>query len=188
MDFSVPNLGMMSVPVPMPVPLAPFDFGPDAFPDLPPKRIIGIDITFTSAGKPPIRRSFLRSQFKSVHLGREPAEISGVANAFARTDVVPPVMSRKHAEILFAHDEPQVKDIGSYHGTYFQAGGQRLIPHKPYQLLDGSVLEFGKSVTKDDKAHEPLMATIKFIREPDRPVRIQRMPSFSFSPGSPPRR
>lgn len=31
--------------------------------------------------------------------------MSGVANAFARTDVVPPVMSRKHAEILFAHDE-----------------------------------------------------------------------------------
>ena len=48
-------------------------------------------------------------------------------------------------------EQPQVKDIGSYHGTYFQAGGQRLVPHKPYQLLDGSVLEFGKSVTKDDK-------------------------------------
>lgn len=126
-------------------------------------------------------------------------------------------------------EQPQVKDIGSYHGTYFQAGGQRLIPHKPYQLLDGSVLEFGKSVTKDDKvrtqsaltsrtsfsswfyfcwqAHEPLTATIKFIREPDHPVRAQRyvcwvrvgsdfdgflgvdrMPSFPFSPGSPPRR
>ena len=36
--------------------------------------------------------------------------MSGVANAFARTDVVPPVMSRKHAEILFAHDE--VSQVG----------------------------------------------------------------------------
>ena len=36
--------------------------------------------------------------------------MSGVANAFARTDVVPPVMSRKHAEILFAYDE--VSQVG----------------------------------------------------------------------------
>lgn len=53
--------------------------------------------------------------------------------------------------VWFGGGQPQVKDIGSYHGTYFQAGGQRLVPHKPYQLVDGSVLEFGKSVTKDDK-------------------------------------
>jgi len=184
MDF-LPT-GGMSMPMTMPS----FGLGPDpSFPDLVPhKRIIGIDITFTSAGKPPIRRSFLRSEFKAVHLGREPAEISGVANAFARTDVVPPVMSRKHAEIMFSQDAPEVVDIGSYHGTYFQGIGQRLVPNKPYLLWDGSVLEFGKSVTKDDKAHEPLMATIKFIHESDRVGRLVRESSGLFSPASPPRR
>jgi hypothetical protein len=119
MDFGVPNGGMSSMPMTMPS----FGLGPDpSFPDLVSHKrsmqsihihphpadqvatVIGIDITFTSAGKPPIRRSFLRSEFKAVHLGREPAEISGVANAFARTDVVPPVMSRKHAEIMFSQD------------------------------------------------------------------------------------
>jgi hypothetical protein len=44
-----------------------------------------------------------------------------------------------------------VVDIGSYHGTYFRASGQRLVANRPYQLADGLVLEFGKSVTKDDK-------------------------------------
>ena len=34
MDFSVPNLGMMS----MPMPLAPFELGPETFLDIPPKR------------------------------------------------------------------------------------------------------------------------------------------------------
>ncbi|KAG9082094.1 hypothetical protein FS749_007112, partial [Ceratobasidium sp. UAMH 11750] len=164
-----------------------------AFPEISHKRVIGIDITFNCAGKPPIRRSFLRSEFRAVHLGREPADACGVANAFARGDVVPPVMSRKHAEIMWVHDAPQVMDIGSYHGTYFQGVGQRLMPNKPYPLWDGSVLEFGKSVTKDDKAHEPLMATIKFIHEVDRlglglMTRPPREPSGLFSPSSPPRR
>lgn len=49
-------------------------------------------------------------------------------------------------------------DIGSYHGTYFRASGQRLIVNKPYLLADGLVLEFGKSVTKDDKVR-PLLPT-----------------------------
>ncbi|KAG8742559.1 hypothetical protein FRC10_001273 [Ceratobasidium sp. 414] len=164
-----------------------------AFPEISHKRVIGIDITFNCPGKPPIRRSFLRSEYRAVHLGREPADACGVANAFARGDIVPPVMSRKHAEIMWVHDAPQVMDIGSYHGTYFQGVGQRLMPNKPYPLWDGSVLEFGKSVTKDDKAHEPLMATIKFIHEVDRlglglMTRVPREPSGLFSPSSPPRR
>ncbi|KAF8752936.1 hypothetical protein RHS01_07292 [Rhizoctonia solani] len=44
--------------------------------------------------------------------------------------------------------------------TYFRSNGQRLVANRLYQLTDGLVLEFGKSVTKDDKAHEPLLATI----------------------------
>ncbi|QRV95684.1 FHA domain protein [Ceratobasidium sp. AG-Ba] len=168
------------------------------FSEMPHMRVIGINITFTSPGKPQIRRSFLRSEFKSIHLGREPADACGVANAFARGDVVPPVMSRKHAEIVWVHDAPQVMDIGSYHGTYFRGVAQRLMPNKPYPLWDGSILEFGKSVTKDEKAHDPLTATIEFIREADRMSiglgsgmgvgRAQKDPSGLFSPSSPPRR
>ncbi|CEL57105.1 hypothetical protein RSOLAG1IB_08337 [Rhizoctonia solani AG-1 IB] len=153
-------------------------------------RIIGIEITFTCAGLEPIQRSFFRSEWNIVHLGREPAEISGVANAFMRSDVVPPVMSRKHAEIMLNGETPQVVDIGSYHGTYFRSNGERLIANRPYQLTDGLVLEFGKSVTKDDKAHEPLLATINFIRESDR-IRFRitsREQSSLLSPPSPPRR
>jgi hypothetical protein len=66
--------------------------------------VIGIDITFTCPGTDTIRRSFFRSEWNAVHLGREPAEVSGVANAFMRSDVVPPVMSRKHAEIMLASE------------------------------------------------------------------------------------
>ncbi|EUC64511.1 epsin-like protein, putative [Rhizoctonia solani AG-3 Rhs1AP] len=167
-----------------------FGLGPDPSGNLTVNRVIGVNITFTCAGLEPIQRSFFRSEWNSVHLGREPAEISGVANAFMRSDVVPPVMSRKHAEIILAGDTPQVMDIGSYHGTYFRSNGQRLIANQPYQLADGLVLEFGKSVTKDDKAHEPLLATIKFIRESDRGrFRIaSRHLSSLLPPSSPPRR
>ncbi|KAF8699502.1 FHA domain, partial [Rhizoctonia solani] len=149
------------------------------------RAVIGIDIKFTCAGLEPIQRSFFRSEWNVVHLGREPADTSGVANAFMRSDVVPPVMSRKHAEIMLNGDTPQVMDIGSYHGTYFRSNGQRLVANRLYQLTDGLVLEFGKSVTKDDKAHEPLLATINFIRESDR---IHREQSSLLSPPSPPRR
>lgn len=167
-----------------------FGLGPDPSGNPSVNRVIGINITFTCAGLEPIQRSFFRSEWNSVHLGREPAEISGVANAFMRSDVVPPVMSRKHAEILLAGDTPQVMDIGSYHGTYFRSNGQRLVANQLYQLADGLILEFGKSVTKDDKAHEPLLATIKFIRESDRGrFRIaSRELSSLFPPSSPPRR
>ncbi|CAE6497392.1 unnamed protein product [Rhizoctonia solani] len=144
-------------------------------------RVIGIDIIFTCSGLEPIHRSFFRNEWNSVHLGREPADTSGVANAFMRSDVVPPVMSRKHAEIILAGDTPQVMDIGSYHGTYFRSNGQRLVANQLYQLADGLVLEFGKSVTKDDKAHEPLLATIKDISllPPSSPPRRFCVPSDS---------
>ncbi|CAE6463170.1 unnamed protein product [Rhizoctonia solani] len=167
-----------------------FGFGPDPSSNPNVNRVIGIDIIFTCADLEPIHRSFFRSEWNSVHLGREPADISGVANAFLRSDVVPPVMSRKHAEIMLAGDTPQVVDIGSYHGTYFRSTGQRLVANRPYQLADGLVLEFGKSVTKDDKAHEPLLATIKFIRESDRGrFRIaSREQASLLPPSSPPRR
>ncbi|CUA74353.1 hypothetical protein RSOLAG22IIIB_05517 [Rhizoctonia solani] len=166
-----------------------FGLGPDACSEPNVNRVIGINITFSCAGLEPIQRSFFRSEWNSVHLGREPAEISGVANAFMRSDVVPPVMSRKHAEIILVGDTPQVMDIGSYHGTYFRSNGQRLVVNQPYQLADGLVLEFGKSVTKDDKAHEPLLATIKFIRESDRGrFRIASREISLLPPSSPPRR
>lgn len=157
-------------------------------------RVIGINIKFTCSGKPLCERSFMRNDYKVIHLGREPADACNVANAFVRGEVVPPVMSRKHAEIVWIHDVPQVMDIGSYHGTYFRDRDERLVVNQPYELRDGSVLEFGKSVTKDDKAHEPLQATIQFIREVDRMAmglgfgRAQKEPSGLFSPASPPRR
>ncbi|KAJ1303908.1 hypothetical protein OPQ81_008320 [Rhizoctonia solani] len=168
----------------------PFGLGPDPSGNPNINRVIGVDIIFTCVGFEPIHRSFFRSEWNSIHLGREPTDISGVANAFLRSDVVPPVMSRKHAEIMLAGDTPQVVDIGSYHGTYFRSNGQRLIANRPYQLTDGLILEFGKSVTKDDKAHEPLLATIKFIRESDRGrFRIaSREQSSLLPPSSPPRR
>lgn len=75
--------------------------------------------------------------------------------------ILSPYVSRNHVQVWRCGDFWFIKDLGSVNGTYISSDDQvhSLDPHKPYQLIEGSVVALGVNpavwVTKQSYMDDP---------------------------------
>ncbi|KAI0058612.1 hypothetical protein BV25DRAFT_1994116 [Artomyces pyxidatus] len=133
--------------------------------------VTGIALSIPKRGDEPSQTlRFFRSRTSVVHIGRAPASNIGrdreVDNALFRC----PVISRRHAKIVFSgENQVQLTDLSSHHGTHVLKQGdaisKKLTPGEPISLDNGDSVTFGKTVGRDECLVRPVTAIVRLLHD-----------------------
>ncbi|KAH9062564.1 hypothetical protein EDB83DRAFT_2384663 [Lactarius deliciosus] len=161
MDDDIQFLGMVS-------PVSPHK--PYVHPSHPPLRppASGIMLVIPKTGDEPTQTlRFLKSRSTVVHIGRAS---SSLADAEKSPDTIQfrcPVISRRHAKLMFSSGHVYIVDLHSHHGTHLlrrdEIISRPILPDVPIVLQDGDTLTFGKAVGKEPYSVSPITANVMLI-------------------------
>ncbi|KAH9958439.1 hypothetical protein BC827DRAFT_1219521 [Russula dissimulans] len=162
MDDDIQFLGMMA-PISPTKPTYPLSPHP---PIQPPAS--GIMLVIPKSGDEPTQTlRFLNSRSAVVHIGRAS---SSVVDADKPPDSILfrcPVISRRHAKLMFSSGHVYIVDLHSHHGTHLlrrdETISRLIVPDVPIALQDGDTLTFGKVVGKEPFCVSPVTANVMLI-------------------------
>ncbi|KAG9119262.1 hypothetical protein FRC07_005779, partial [Ceratobasidium sp. 392] len=68
------------------------------------QEVLSVNIVFTSAGKPAVHYTFRRNERKVLSVGRDATDDRSVFAAFGRGALVPPTVSKRHAQLTWVNN------------------------------------------------------------------------------------
>ncbi|KAH8988293.1 hypothetical protein EDB86DRAFT_2947217 [Lactarius hatsudake] len=130
--------------------------------------LVGIMLVIPKTGDEPTQTlRFLKSRSTVVHIGRAS---SSLADAEKSPDTIQfrcPVISRRHAKLMFSSGHVYIVDLHSHHGTHLlrrdEIISRPILPDVPIVLQDGDTLTFGKAVGKEPYSVSPITANVMLI-------------------------
>ncbi|KAH9987613.1 hypothetical protein BJV74DRAFT_796462 [Russula compacta] len=128
----------------------------------------GIMLVIPKSGDEPTQTlRFLKSRSAVIHIGRAS---SSVVDADKSPDSIQfrcPVISRRHAKLMFSSGHVYIVDLHSHHGTHLLRRDEivpcPIVPDVPIALQDGDTLTFGKPVGKEPYLVSPVTANVMLI-------------------------
>ncbi|KAH9172522.1 hypothetical protein EDB89DRAFT_1964577 [Lactarius sanguifluus] len=161
MDDDIQFLGMVS-------PVSPHK--PYVHPSHPPLRppASGIMLVIPKTGEEPTQTlRFLKSRSTVVHIGRASSSLADAEKSPDSIQFRCPVISRRHAKLMFSSGHVYIVDLHSHHGTHLlrrdEIISRPILPDVPIVLQDGDTLTFGKAVGKEPYSVSPITANVMLI-------------------------
>ncbi|KAI9438936.1 hypothetical protein H4582DRAFT_1945676 [Lactarius indigo] len=161
MDDDIQFLGMVS-------PVSPHK--PYVHPSHPPLRppASGIMLVIPKTGDEPTQTlRFLKSRSTVVHIGRASSSLVDAEKSPDTIQFRCPVISRRHAKLMFSSGHVYIVDLHSHHGTHLlrrdEIVSRPILPDVPIVLQDGDTLTFGKAVGKEPYSVSPITANVMLI-------------------------
>ncbi|KAI0246040.1 hypothetical protein BJV78DRAFT_1258274 [Lactifluus subvellereus] len=136
---------------------------------------------------------FLKSSSVVVHIGRASSSLTEAEKSPDSIQFRCPVISRRHAKLMFSSGHVYIVDLNSHHGTHLLRRGdvvpRSIVPDVPIALQDGDTLTFGKAVGKEPYSVSPITANVMLIYDTEAvlspPPAVQPVISLTDSPTSP---
>jgi pSer/pThr/pTyr-binding forkhead associated (FHA) protein len=110
---------------------------------------------------------FLKSRSTVVHIGRASSSLGDAEKSPDTIQFRCPVISRRHAKLMFSSGHVYIVDLHSHHGTHLlrrdEIVSRPILPDVPIVLQDGDTLTFGKAVGKEPYSVSPITANVMLI-------------------------
>ncbi|KAI0294114.1 hypothetical protein B0F90DRAFT_1758680 [Multifurca ochricompacta] len=128
----------------------------------------GIMLVIPKTGDEPTQTlRFLKSRSAVVHIGRASSSLVDAEKSPDSIQFRCPVISRRHAKLMFSSGHVYIVDLHSHHGTHLlrrdEIVSRPIIPDVPIALQDGDTLTFGKAVGKEPYCVSPITANVMLI-------------------------
>ncbi|KAI0260597.1 hypothetical protein BC834DRAFT_899924 [Gloeopeniophorella convolvens] len=130
--------------------------------------VSGIMLVIPKNGDEPTQTlRFLQSRSTVVQIGRASSSVADSEKSPDSVQFRCPVISRKHAKLLFSSGHVYIVDLHSHHGTHLlrrdEIVSRAIVPDVPIALQDGDALTFGKAVGKEPYCVSPITANVMLI-------------------------
>ncbi|KAF8491707.1 hypothetical protein F5888DRAFT_1637461 [Russula emetica] len=130
--------------------------------------VSGIMLVIPKSGDEPTQTlRFIKSRSAVVHIGRASSSIPDPDKSPDSIQFRCPVISRRHAKLMFSSGHVYIVDLHSHHGTHLLRRDEILsrpvVPDVPIALQDGDTLTFGKAVGKEPFSVSPVTANVMLI-------------------------
>ncbi|KAI9461536.1 hypothetical protein F5148DRAFT_1214961 [Russula earlei] len=152
----------------------------------------GIMLVIPKSGDEPTQTlRFLKSRSPVVHIGRASSSHLDTDKSSDSILFRCPVISRRHAKLMFSSGQVYIVDLHSHHGTHLRRRDEivrPIVPDVPITLQDGDTLIFGKAVGKEPFCVSPVIANIMLIYDTEAvqsPIISQPVISLVDSPTLP---
>ncbi|KAF8264405.1 hypothetical protein EI94DRAFT_1703269 [Lactarius quietus] len=128
----------------------------------------GIMLVIPKTGDEPTQTlRFLKSRSTVVHIGRASSSLGDAEKSPDTIQFRCPVISRRHAKLMFSSGHVYIVDLHSHHGTHLlrrdEIVSRPILPDVPIVLQDGDTLTFGKAVGKEPYSVSPIAANVMLI-------------------------